>query len=40
MLSLRKIVKNYLKDKNLLSDKNKLNEAVEIARKLVETIIK
>ena len=36
----RKIVKEYLKDKDLLKDKTKLNQAVEIAKNLVETIVK
>lgn len=35
----RKIVKEYLKDENLLENKEKLNEAVKIAKELVDTII-
>ncbi len=36
----RKIVKEYLKDENLLQNKAKLDEAVKIAKELVETIVK
>jgi len=36
----RKIVKEYLKDEDLLQNKAKLDEAVKVAKKLVETIVK
>lgn len=34
----RKIVKKYLAIDDILSDKQKLNEAVEVAKKLIETV--
>lgn len=34
----RKIVKKYLANDDILSDKKKLNEAVEVAKKLIETV--